>query len=98
MREGDRLRLRPFDHGFRGWPLFVNYGRRNELRTRDFFHGVFPHHRLFNYALLHYRLLVRRLLHHGLLSDGPLDGAMLGGKGWRIFPRNGDGSILALAR
>ena len=91
------MRLRRVDHRFRGRALLVNYDR-NELGTRDFFHSVFPHHRLVKYALLHYRLLAHRLLHHGLIGDGPLHGVMLGGKGWRIFPRNGDGSILALAR
>ena len=92
------MRLRPFDHRFRGRPLLVNYGRRNELGTRDFFHSVFPHDRLLEYALLHYRLLAHRLLHHGLIGDGPLHGAMFDGKGRRIFPWNGDGSIIALAR
>lgn len=42
----------------------------------------------------HYRLLAHRLLHHGLIGDGALHGAMLGGKGGRVFPRNGNGSIL----
>ena len=76
----------------------MNHGRRNELATRGFFHSIFPHLRLVEYALLHYRLLAHRLPHHGLIGDGLLHGAMLGGKRWRIFPRNGDRSILALAR
>ena len=92
------MRLRPFDHQLGGRPLLTNYGRRNEFGTRDFFHSIFPHHGLVEYALLQYRLLTHRLLHHGLIGDGPLHGAMLGGKRWRIFPRNGDRSILAIAR